>query len=189
MKVKNLNRSSEKTKKLIRSTFAELMKENDSLDKVSVSELVRRADLNRGTFYNHYDSIYDIAEEFETEILQTLTEDKQQLNSLKEIFNYFDKIIDYLKENEKTYRLLLSSSAPRSFLKKLNNIVYKKLYDSLAPLNKSIENKQFEFYLSLFTDGIVNQVLRYFTNTTDLSLDDISTYTKEMFKIAFSFCK
>ena len=57
MKVKNLNHSSEKTKKLIRSTFAQLIKENDGLDKVTVSELVRRADINRGTFYNHYDSI------------------------------------------------------------------------------------------------------------------------------------
>lgn len=44
MKVKNLNHSSEKTKKLIKNTFAELMKENQELSKVTVTELVNRAD-------------------------------------------------------------------------------------------------------------------------------------------------
>lgn len=88
MKVKNSNHSSEKTKKLIRSTFAQLIKEKDGLDNITVSELVRRADINRVTFYNHYDSIYDIAEEFESEIIQTLVEDNKPLNTLDDISNY-----------------------------------------------------------------------------------------------------
>ena len=33
MKVENLNRSSEKTKKIIKNTFAELIKENQALKK------------------------------------------------------------------------------------------------------------------------------------------------------------
>ena len=37
MKVKNLNHSSEKTKKLIRTTFAQLIKEKDGLDNITVS--------------------------------------------------------------------------------------------------------------------------------------------------------
>lgn len=75
MKVKNLNHSSEKTRKLIRNTFAELIKEKQELNKITVSELVKRADINRGTFYNHYDSIYDVAEELEAEIIEVLFKD------------------------------------------------------------------------------------------------------------------
>ena len=184
MKVKNLNHSSEKTKKLIRSTFAQLIKENDGLDKVTVSELVRRADINRGTFYNHYDSIYDIAEEFESEIIQTLVEDNKPLTSLEDVNAYFDKVIAYLKKNEKTYRLFLSSDAPRTFLVKLNNLVYDKLYTCLTSFNTRIPEKELKFNVSFFTDGIVYQVLKYF-NGTDLSLDEISNYTKLMFKNIF----
>lgn len=184
MKVKNLNHSSEKTKKLIRSTFAQLIKENDGLDKVTVSELVRRADINRGTFYNHYDSIYDIAEEFESEIIQTLVEDNKPLTSLNDVNAYFDKVIAYLKKNEKTYRLFLSSEAPRTFLVKLNNLVYDKLYTCLTSLNTKVPEKELTFNLSFFTDGIVYQILKYF-NGTDLSLDDISDYSKLMFKKYF----
>lgn len=184
MKVKNLNHSSEKTKKLIRTTFAQLIKEKDGLDNITVSELVRRADINRGTFYNHYDSIYDIAEEFESEIIQTLVEDNKPLNSLDDIFTYFDKIIAYLKKNEKTYRLFLSSEAPRTFLVKLNNLIYDKLYTFLTSFNTKLPEKELKFNVSFFTDGIIYQVLKYF-NGTDLSLDDISDYSKLMFKNIF----
>lgn len=176
--------SSEKTKKLIRTTFAQLIKEKDGLDNITVSELVRRADINRGTFYNHYDSIYDIAEEFESEIIQTLVEDNKPLNSLDDIFTYFDKIIAYLKKNEKTYRLFLSSEAPRTFLVKLNNLIYDKLYTCLTSFNTKLPEKELKFNVSFFTDGIIYQVLKYF-NGTDLSLDDISDYSKLMFKNIF----
>ena len=100
MKVKNLNRSSEKTKNLIRSTFAELIKEHKELNKVTVSELVKKADINRGTFYNHYDSIYDVAEELEAEVIKILFEDTKNLTSLQDVFDYLDNIIKYLKEHE-----------------------------------------------------------------------------------------
>ena len=40
MKVKNLNHSSEKTKKLIRTTFAQLIKEKDNWNKLK--EIIKK---------------------------------------------------------------------------------------------------------------------------------------------------
>ena len=55
MKAKNLNASSVKTRNLIRDTFAELLYEKKNINKITVTELVQRADINRSTFYSHYD--------------------------------------------------------------------------------------------------------------------------------------
>ena len=77
MKVQNKNNSSIKTKALIKKTFVELMDEKKSLNHITVTELVKRANINRGTFYTHYDSIYDIAEEFEAETINLLANDNQ----------------------------------------------------------------------------------------------------------------
>ena len=60
MKVKNKNRSSIKTRQKIREAFAELLKEKNELSNMSVTELVKLADITRSTFYTHYDSIYDV---------------------------------------------------------------------------------------------------------------------------------
>lgn len=185
MKVKNLNRSSEKTKKLIKNTFAELIKENQELNRITVSELVKRADINRGTFYSHYDSIYDVAEELEAEIIKVLFENKQKLNSLDDIFNYLDEVISYLKENEDMYRLLLASNEPQVFLKKLNHSIFEKLYNSMKNNGNFKNSDSLKFDVAFFTDGIVNQALKYFTDTSEYSLNEICENTKNIFTILF----
>lgn len=185
MKVKNLNRSSEKTKKLIKNTFAELIKEQQSLNKITVSELVKRADINRGTFYNHYDSIYDVAEELEAEIINVLFENTKKLYTLEDIFNYLDEVIIYLKKNEDIYRLLLASNEPQVFLKKLNKSMLNKLYNSINNNPNFKNSDSLKFQVAFFTDGIVNQILNYFTSKSDYSLDEISKNTKDIFIILF----
>lgn len=185
MKVKNLNNSSAKTKKLIRNTFAELIKENKSLNKVTVSELVKRADINRGTFYNHYDSIYDVAEEFESEVIQVLFENNFNLKSINDLYKYLDNIIDYLKENEEIYRLLLSSKEPLIFLEKLNNFILDKLYIFFINTPQFAKSKSLKFDISFYTDGVINQVLRYFNGSSEYSLDDICDYCKKIFNVFF----
>lgn len=185
MKVKNLNRSSEKTKKLIKNTFAELIKEQQALNKITVSELVKRADINRGTFYNHYDSIYDVAEELEAEIINVLFENTKKLYTLEDIFSYLDEVIIYLKKNEDIYRLLLASNEPQVFLKKLNKSMLNKLYNSINNNPNFKNSDSLKFQVAFFTDGIVNQVLNYFTSKSDYSLDEISKNTKEIFIILF----
>lgn len=69
MKVKNLNRSSAKTKRIIKSVFAEMLSEYKEISRISVSELCRRADISRSTFYSHYDDTYSIAQDYENELI------------------------------------------------------------------------------------------------------------------------
>ena len=185
MKVKNLNNSSIKTKRLIRNTFAELIKDKQELNKVTVSELVKRADINRSTFYNHYDSIYDVAQEFEAEIIKILIENNQKLNSIEDIFKYLDNVFDYLKKNENIYKLFISSKESLMFLSKLNDDISNKIYISLKDNSKFSKDAYLEFKVIFFTDGIINQVLRYFNGTVEYSLDDINASSKKLFKIIF----
>ena len=47
------------TKRLIKESFAKLLKDYPS-DKISVSKLCEKAEINRGTFYLYYKDIYDL---------------------------------------------------------------------------------------------------------------------------------
>lgn len=57
-----------KTKKNIREAFLELRK-NRSLDDIKVNALCEKAMVNKTTFYNHYQDIYELSEELEAEVL------------------------------------------------------------------------------------------------------------------------
>ena len=52
-------RSSIRSRKLIKSALADLLQEKP-LDKITVTDVVKRAEINRGTFYAHYADIPDV---------------------------------------------------------------------------------------------------------------------------------
>ena len=59
-----------KTKKNIRDAFLELRKKQ-SLDEIKVNALCEKAMINKTTFYNHYQDIYELSDELEAEVLDS----------------------------------------------------------------------------------------------------------------------
>ena len=52
-------RSAVRSRKLIKAALADLLQEKP-LDKITVTDVVNRAQINRGTFYAHYTDIPDV---------------------------------------------------------------------------------------------------------------------------------
>ena len=50
------------TQKFIMNTFMQLL-ENESLDKITVRDIVEECEINRNTFYYHYSDIYDLLDD------------------------------------------------------------------------------------------------------------------------------
>ncbi len=74
------DRRFQKNKRELRRAFIDLCIEQ-GYQKISISSLAERADLNRMTFYSHYDAIEDVFQEFvddmTTEIARRIKEEKE----------------------------------------------------------------------------------------------------------------
>ena len=55
-----------RTKKLLRQALTRLMQQKD-FQSITVTDVVREADINRGTFYAHYRDVYDLRDKIETD--------------------------------------------------------------------------------------------------------------------------
>ena len=62
-----------RTKKLLRQALTRLMQQKD-FQSITVTDVVREADINRGTFYAHYRDVYDLREKIEAEMIEDLRE-------------------------------------------------------------------------------------------------------------------
>ena len=63
------------TQNFIMSTFMQLL-ENESLDKITVRDIVEECEINRNTFYYHYSDIYDLLDDvFRVEAEKFLEQD------------------------------------------------------------------------------------------------------------------
>jgi len=92
-----------KTKKALQDGLAELMLTKE-LHKITVRELSDHANVNRATFYAHYQDIYDLYDQMEVAAMDELRE-------ILADYNYDDLyrlIIDYVYNNAKLSQLLLN---------------------------------------------------------------------------------
>lgn len=183
MKVQGLNSSSIKTRKLIKKTFAELMNEKKELSKITVTELVKRADITRSTFYTHYDDIYDVVNDYQMETIELLVSDDKVINSIEDIYNYFDEIFECLKKNEEIYKMLLVSNGSLIFLEQLKKLAGEKIYYVLKNIIKN--NEYLELDVNFYMDGVISESIKYFRDQSDYSLDELLVNSKKWFEKVF----
>jgi len=75
-----------KTKKAIRKAFEDMICEMD-FDEISVKELTIRAQINRKTFYLHYEDMNALLKELQDEIADTFVSKEVSYKSLSDIKN------------------------------------------------------------------------------------------------------
>lgn len=177
MKVQNLNNSSRKTRKLIKKVFAEMLSEKRELGKISVSELCRRADISRGSFYSHYDDIYGVAEDYENELIETFFNSTRLLGS-HDIMHFIDQFFEFIRQNDENYRLLCKSNDFVFTAKKLTTIASSKLLEICREDTRIKNRTHMELDVQVFIDGISCEYVRYCRGYSDVSLDDLYAYTK-----------
>lgn len=75
-----------RTHRAIRDAYFDLIKEKDTI-KISISEIARRADIDRKTFYLHYNSPEEVLDEYMEEIIGEMHDALQSSEYGKDPFN------------------------------------------------------------------------------------------------------
>ncbi|MCF0228144.1 MAG: TetR family transcriptional regulator C-terminal domain-containing protein [Parasporobacterium sp.] len=111
------NQRTRLTRMLFRKSLISLLKEK-SLYEITASELCAAAELNRSTFYKHYDNVADVMSELENEIRDKVKDCMYEIKTenpdslLQPLYN----LLCYLKENRDITCLILKHSYDRNFL-------------------------------------------------------------------------
>lgn len=164
-----------KTKEVIRSTFSELLSEKKNMESVTVKELTDRANIAKSTFYNHYTDIYAVAEEFENELIQVLSSvlDQIEAEMATEYDIYIEKIVEFLKQNESTYRKVINSSDMRFFIEKLKTVLSTKVFEKNTSLPFSKNSKERYVQIRFLTNACVDTLVDYFNGTITISIEKV----------------
>ena len=170
-----------RTKKMIRAAFVELLGEKKNMETITVGELAERADIAKSTFYNHYDDVYAVAEEFENELIAKLSAvlDEIELERSSEYESYFRKVIEFLKVNEDIYRKAITSPDIRFFIEKLKAIISKKIFEDSVVLPFSKNKAEKYAQIRFLTNACVDTMVDYFKGNIDLSLDEVGNVILE----------
>lgn len=176
MKVRNLNNSSVKTRKLIKNTFFKMLSEKKEISKITVSELVSRAELSRATFYAHFDDIYSVVEEFENELIDKFFTNAKLLVT-DDYEKFFVAFFEFIKENDENYKMMCVSNDLLFSAKRLTTLGINKFME-LINNDMNIKNRDFiELEVSIFVEGLLCEYIKHCRGLNSLTLDDLYTFT------------
>lgn len=109
----------QKTEKAIRKAFHELAQEK-SIQKITVRELVQRAEINKTTFYAHYDTIQDLIDTLESEAITYIINHLGNLSTLLDDPDTFIEDLYQTLSNCKIHNIAQVNPNRKEFAEKLN---------------------------------------------------------------------
>ena len=176
MKVKNANHSSQKTRNIIKKTFAEMLSEKKELAKISVSELVR-ADINRGTFYSHYDDIYAVAEDYENELISLFFSNAELIASTN-TDKFIDLMFEYIKRNDEIYRMLCKSNDFVMIMQKFMRLAANKIIEIINASPEIVEREFITLEVNSFIEGFLFEYVKCCRDASENTIDDLYDFSK-----------
>lgn len=155
-----------KTKAQLQHCLAELMK-TKRINEITVKELTAMSDLNRGTFYLHYNDVFDLLEQTETELLTefehalskfdiSISQDRPAL-VLQEVFTL-------IKENKDMVSVLISDNGDLNFVMALRQIVEKRCLSSMMKQYHVKNSENFNFFFQFLLSGSIG-IVQYWIQT------------------------
>lgn len=118
------------TKEKIKAAFIDLVHEK-GFEAMTVSDIARRCDINRGTFYLHYVDKYDLMNKLEEEVMYDLEAiilkdpDQDQVGEVTQLIPY-EEILEalvYVKAKFKFVKAIASPGGDPNFMQTLKSII------------------------------------------------------------------
>ena len=167
-----------KTKRAIRSAFYELIKEKP-LEKITVREIAERAEINKTTFYAHYETVYDLVDQLEQEAVAEVISQLNTAQGLLSSPRAFVKEIYTLLSKNQLCSELFSAPAMAQFTAHLHNAILEKVKQD------GIDSTQYENIGAVLV-FIFNGIAGLQASAPELAeaqLDTISTFVEGGVKV------
>ena len=175
-------RSAIRSRRLIRTALLELLREK-KLEKITVTDIVKRADINRSTFYAHYPDVLGLLEELLEETVNSsihLVSGIDMRQFLEDPMPVLEKLIAIGEENMEIYKLLGRSDFALWQGEKMKTV----LVDNAAGAVNIPENIRnsgtFNVHMHFFIGGILNVYQQWILGCLDSSPDEIMKHLAEL---------
>ena len=124
-----------RTKAALTRALFELLGEKD-FDKISITELAQRADVDRKTFYLHYRSVEEILEDFYEDMLARLQEGLEREGVFRgpqvDLTGFFRVLNGVVGDNMPLFRRLVQGAGYTYFIERIRRILQEAAESTLA---------------------------------------------------------
>ena len=178
-------RSAIRSRRLIRSAFLELLREK-AYEKITVTDIVTRADINRSTFYAHYPDVRGLVEEIVGEAINHSTELANSLNIrefLADPMPFLRELSSYGSDNKELYALLCRSDFSHRQMEHLKHTLIDSALRSPAFPEAIRSSPSFRIHITFFVGGVLSLYVMWLQSELDCSVEDITSQLSQLIRL------
>lgn len=161
-------RNALRSQEMIRKAMLDLL-DRKQLEDITVTDIVREANINRGTFYNHYNNPIEILEEYKDELFNKLTTAIQRSKATADVDGFVDTVVEHFMKNETEYRRFVKA-IPMSIIDQIKQ----ELIKQIQKFNLGIDQPT----LYYIVNGLTGLYLDYLKNDLKLNYSEFSIKIK-----------
>lgn len=183
-----------RSKKALRAALIDLMEEK-GFDAITVNDLCVAADLNRGTFYNHFRDKDDLLAQLEAEVMEDLERFQVQMRNLTvhELLGYRARkkplpllvgLFDYLREQGAFLHAVLGSGGDVGFGPRLRDSLCTNLVQSVLHERYRNDPEPFVgYYVAFFASAYLGVITRWIETGMRESSEEMALIAMRLFFI------
>lgn len=173
-KKKGEYRNSIRSRSMIRTALLSLMQEKE-FSKITVTDIVNKADINRGTFYAHFRSPEDVLTKIQHDFfsgIESLFNDISPISLVMDPYPVLARVSDYILQDKLYYQNLLIVTDKTMLLDRYT----KQLTEYLSPpeIVNNIKNKE-EYMAALYflISGTISLYLEALRSEDNVKIQEI----------------
>ncbi|MGN0444543.1 MAG: TetR/AcrR family transcriptional regulator [Acutalibacteraceae bacterium] len=103
------------TKRFLKGSLIEILKKKN-IHETTIKEICSRADVNRTTFYNHYNSQYELYDEVISDVFEVMRKlqrevyDNKKLSPDEATKIFLKKVFEFAEENRELFLVILGNN-------------------------------------------------------------------------------
>lgn len=175
-------RSSLRSKELIKEAYLKKLQEKPT-EKITVTDIVSLAKINRGTFYAHYNGIGELTQALENEFCEELFSALKKLDKSGGFVSPLDTLLEisaFLEKNEEQYKTLAKLNKADGIISKLQSL-FTEYMENNQNIGEEIKNSPgFKLRSHFFATGVTGAYISYFKDELDIPLPEIAKILSEI---------
>lgn len=172
-----------KTKKLIQTSFVQIL-EKKSFEIITIGDIAKKAQINRGTFYLHFQDKFDLLEQIEQQLFKDIGNHLDELQLNYSSTHTFEKeqeqlaaaLFSSIKEYSPLLKIFLSNRGRAGFHLRFRDAFSEKVRSNLEK-NESLQTNlkvPLDYFLSFITSAFLGLIEQWVQNGLDKSAEEMT---------------
>lgn len=171
------------TKKVIKKSLIVLL-QNKEIHQITVTNICKQADINRGTFYAHYKDAFDLLQSMEDELFDQVLEYLNESSVEEYTDTLLIKVLELISENKDLCKILFCKQRDVRIIDRILYIASKANLEELFSNSNEFEKSYFDYLIRYSVGGILAIIQTWLENDLTESPKEIVEIINNINKIS-----